>query len=85
MELQQRQDDGEVTADISERVATGELYALKWDRNGGKLLAIAGPLTEQDIERMEVEDIPWQSGPEILWATSELWKEKAVVRGETKA
>ena len=85
MELQQRQDDGEVTADISQRVATGELYALKWDRNGGKLLAIAGPFMEQDIARMQVEDIPWQSGPEIAWATNELWEEKAVVKGETTA
>lgn len=81
MDLQQRQDDDTVWMDISERIPTGELYALRWSREGGQLLAIAGPIDEQDIATLQPSELAWQSAADAGWANDRQWREIAVLKG----
>ena len=82
MDMRQRQDDGAQALNISRRNASGELYALRWDRQIGALLALAGPLRLEEIATLRPEDLTWQSGAAIARATQEEWSEQAVLDGE---
>lgn len=82
MDLEQREPAKRQVVDVSERKATGELYALEWDRENGRLLALAGPLSIEQLAALDSESLDWQQGPEIAWATQEEWLEQAIVRDE---
>lgn len=82
MDLEQREPAKRQVVDVSERKATGELYALEWDRENGRLLALAGPFGVEQLATLDPARLEWQRGPEIAWATQEEWLEQAIVRDE---
>ncbi|MDB5058248.1 MAG: hypothetical protein JWO59_1720 [Chloroflexi bacterium] len=65
-------------ADLSEHLRSGNVYALKWSREG-RMQAIAGPYgTAKDALTLQFKP-DWRTGPDLDWAVNEHWRQITIL------